>query len=374
MSLTTKQTMREQSLLDALTGKFKLLLGQLLIHVRPLPFPADKIPDQEIFLVGLHGSKLHIMRAFFPGQKISSLWCRRDVPGPNPLFHSLQLQPPPQTHLLTPQSPQSPSEPYATHIEDCATASHTTITSSRDHDQDPLEIVTGSTITHPTSNITNSENSPADTQYKHTHNNGSELQPLEVYTANTTSRTRSNSARFYAAENIERLHLHLDDLKLRALDHELHPRTIRILATREYDLWLRDDFTAAVHVLVALQMYLLSGHARCGGLQETFQRHPVRCVNGESPDGDEVKRKSKSDLDYFCGPSISEEVWGAESKRDEWMDMSPLRRVETERKPGKDPMLHWEDIRSLGNHLWGDSEEKLARVSAEGRMGEDVKS
>ncbi|KAL3460510.1 hypothetical protein BJX64DRAFT_300605 [Aspergillus heterothallicus] len=72
-----------QPLHQALEGSFKLLLAQLLVHIHRLSPPGDKLPDQETFLITLHGSKLHILRGVFPGQKTSRLWCGRHNPPQN---------------------------------------------------------------------------------------------------------------------------------------------------------------------------------------------------------------------------------------------------------------------------------------------------
>ncbi|PYH97430.1 hypothetical protein BO71DRAFT_318624 [Aspergillus ellipticus CBS 707.79] len=59
---------------SVLSENFKLLLGQLLIHTLRRHTPGDQIPDQEVYMIGLHGSKLHILRGIFPGSKLSRLW------------------------------------------------------------------------------------------------------------------------------------------------------------------------------------------------------------------------------------------------------------------------------------------------------------
>ncbi|KAJ5175357.1 uncharacterized protein N7482_001234 [Penicillium canariense] len=216
--LTKFQTNTEEPLESSLANKFKLMLGQLLQHVKPLPVPGDKIPDQEIFLIGQHGSKLHLLRAFFPGHKMSSLWCRRELPCPAPIF-------PPMSESLSPSPPaSSPRNPTSVHIE------HS--------DGDESEADATSPVTR------------------------------------RLRRRRSSSHRFYAAENIERLRRHFEATKLSMLDRELDTRTFRVLGTREFDLWKEDDFAAAIHVLVALEMYLLSGKARCGMLQQVFLTNP----------------------------------------------------------------------------------------------------
>ncbi|KAI9044247.1 uncharacterized protein KD926_001477 [Aspergillus affinis] len=80
ISTTTKA---KQSLESALEGKFKLILTNLLLHIHKLHPPGDKFPDQEVFLIGLHGSRLHILRAIFPGYKTSKIWSGRYNPSPS---------------------------------------------------------------------------------------------------------------------------------------------------------------------------------------------------------------------------------------------------------------------------------------------------
>ncbi|KAE8397207.1 hypothetical protein BDV37DRAFT_289627 [Aspergillus pseudonomiae] len=70
-------TEKHELLESALEGKFKLLLSQLLMNIHRLHPPGDKFPDQEVFLIGLHGSRLHIFRGIFPGHKTSRLWSGR---------------------------------------------------------------------------------------------------------------------------------------------------------------------------------------------------------------------------------------------------------------------------------------------------------
>ncbi|KAJ5300692.1 uncharacterized protein N7443_005694 [Penicillium atrosanguineum] len=213
--LPISSTTKEQPLASALADKFKIMLGQLLLHLRYLPNPGDKLPDQEVFLIGLHGSKLHLMRAYFPGQKISSLWCRRKIPSPPSVFSSELDQ------VLRSVSPDTPS---STHIEDYA--------AEGDHFGIQLSSADG-------------------------------IYPLAP-----------GGSRFYGAENMERVRQQLEDSKIKQLDHESNVRTFRVLASREYDLWNQQDFVTAVQMLVALQFYLLSGTAQCGTLQQVFQKHP----------------------------------------------------------------------------------------------------
>ncbi|KAJ5632321.1 hypothetical protein N7490_008660 [Penicillium lividum] len=259
--LPVSATTKDEHLISALNAKFKLMLGQLLLHVRPLHIPGDKLPDQEIFLLGLHGSKLHLMRAYFPGQKISSLWCRREVPGP--LSHTFQPNRRRRAH-------SSPLTAHISHIEN-----YDADTEDDSFDEDAL---LGTATTTPTAA-------------------GTPRPP--------TGRGRSRSLRsprFYGEENLERMRRHFEVTRLRMLDGEPKLRTFRILGTQEYDLWVKQDFAAAVQLLAALQMYLLSGEAKCGAIQEVFERHPI---NGADEEDDSVDSDSSSDY-LFPGP-ISEE-------------------------------------------------------------------
>ncbi|KAB8218133.1 hypothetical protein BDV33DRAFT_232329 [Aspergillus novoparasiticus] len=54
-----------------------LPVSTLLLNIHRLHPPGDKFPDQEVFLIGLHGSRLHIFRGIFPGHKTSRLWSGR---------------------------------------------------------------------------------------------------------------------------------------------------------------------------------------------------------------------------------------------------------------------------------------------------------
>ncbi|PYI12040.1 hypothetical protein BO78DRAFT_272933, partial [Aspergillus sclerotiicarbonarius CBS 121057] len=73
-------TTENQPLRTALAGKLQLLMGQVLTSLLRLHPPGDQFPDQEVFLIGLHGSNLYLLRAIFPGIKTSQLWCGRHNP------------------------------------------------------------------------------------------------------------------------------------------------------------------------------------------------------------------------------------------------------------------------------------------------------
>lgn len=164
-----------------MSGKIKIMLSQLLHQIRHLRPRGDKVPDQEVYLVGLHGSKLHILRAYFPGKKTSAVWCgKKELP-------------------LRTTSPEN---------EQC-----------KDKDGGQEEA--------------------------------------------------SAAAKGTGAKQTE-----LIDLS--EVDNEPDLQTFRVLATREFDLWLKTDFHAAVRALVALSMYLMSGRARLGNLQRIFERYPYQ--------------------------------------------------------------------------------------------------
>lgn len=313
--------MEEGTLVSCLEGKFKLMLGQLLHHVRPLSPPGDKLPDQEIFLIGLHGSKLHLMRAFFPGQKVSSLWCRRELP--SPLLSA--------TVPMAQCSPHTET-PHSSHIENYYTGNGTEKTHDEISEEDP------------------------DTE------------------------AHSNSNRFYTPGNVERLRQHLQETKLQRLDHEPDLRTFRILATQEYNLWLEDEFSAAVQLLVALHMYLLSGKAQCGALQETFVKHPYVGDVDESDNpngsGDELEARLRDDA--------QKEQMVIEAREEQLRREELIRREEDARASRvrdsmrfsqsdrisslRDARQHWWDF------VWKDSEESWAptgKSDSEGDGDED---
>ncbi|KAL4889826.1 hypothetical protein BDV59DRAFT_204851 [Aspergillus ambiguus] len=177
------------SLECALQDKFKLLLAQLLLNIHRLHPPGDRIPDQEVYLLGLHGSKLHLLRGIFPGHKTSRLWSGRHTP-----------------------SPTTPAHAEAT------------------------------------------AEGPGDEQ--------------------TASASSSPPDRFYAKRNLERFMQRVEWLRLSACDDEPGPRVFRVLGSREYDLWVAEESRAAVRLLVGLVMYLMSGRARCGVLEDVFRLFP----------------------------------------------------------------------------------------------------
>ncbi|KAJ5807066.1 hypothetical protein N7474_010658 [Penicillium riverlandense] len=341
--LPVSTTMEEESLLSCLQGKFKLMLGQLLLHVRPLQPPGDKLPDQEIFLLGLHGSKLHIMRAFFPGQKTSSLWCRREVPGPA------------STLPLTASSPPSPATPTpsSAHMEYFTPGSTPAgIPEGQDQEQEPHQ-------------------EEAEDGQKREQERG-------------RTRHRSNSTRFYAPQNVERLQAQLAHTTLSRLDNEPNLRTFRALATREYDLWQSADFAAAVQALVALHLYLLSGQARCGALMDTFRRHPFPNPGGATPtmheeEEDEDDAETDAEADERVKHDLEMEVLRLSELEERFKREEMDRKREDEEAARLREAMRWSDgdrISSLQgsrqpwwDFVWRDREEEMAMLGRETESG-----
>ncbi|KAL4812661.1 hypothetical protein BDW67DRAFT_188441 [Aspergillus spinulosporus] len=200
------------SLKRTLENEFKLLLSQLLVNVHRLSPPGDKIPDQEAFLIGLHGSKLHILRGIFPGQKTSKLWSGRH----------------------NPREVQSTIRLFRRRYDD----------------------------------------------------NG--LGP------------EGKDGRFYSKTNLERFMEQVEWNQLSNPDNEVHPRSFQVLGSCEYDLWLKWEFGAAMKMLAGLIMYLMSGQARCGVLQDVFERYPYdegiepeSDVGGDAVDMEKVAKEQK---------------------------------------------------------------------------------
>lgn len=160
--------------------------------------------------------------------------------------------------------------------------------------------------------------------------------------------TSLRSPRFYGAENMERVRRHLEATRLRRLDYEPNPRTFRVLATREYDLWVKQDFTAAVQLLAALQMYLLSGEAKCGAIQELFVKHPINRADEEDEDSD-------SDSDYLF-PGVYSEEERSMLMRDH-IETEEKRIAEQEEELRRDQVARWAE------------EDRAARVSEAMRVG-----
>ncbi|KAF7718102.1 Uncharacterized protein PECH_002439 [Penicillium ucsense] len=240
----------EEPMDTALSDRFKVILGQLSRHARVLPVPGDRIPDQEVFVLGQHGSKVHLMRAFFPGWKLSSIWCGRELRRPAARNET------PSPSSSRGSSPSDKSSPPRSSSSPAA------------------------------SSTWKPEDEPAKPEATH---------------PSKAQRAASKLKRFYSASNIRRVLQCFEATKRKVDDSEFNTRSFRVDCTHEYDLWKKDDFTAAVRVLLALYYYLQSGDARCGILmvknREKFDFGP----ESSSPDrdaADETKtEKSPPDKD-----------------------------------------------------------------------------
>ncbi|KAL4965332.1 uncharacterized protein BDV14DRAFT_200032 [Aspergillus stella-maris] len=232
---------RNAPLKATLQGKFKLLLAQLLVNIHKLSPPGDKIPDQEAFLISIHGSRLHILRGIFPGQKTSKLWCGRHNPG---------------NHLDDNQS------------------THALFARMGCSDNNP----------DPEGNGNASGNG-----------NG------------TGTRTPT---RFYTKTNLSRFIEQIEWNQLSDPLNEVHPRSFQVLGSREYDLWNKWEFHAAVKMLSGLMLYLMSGQARCGALQDVFERYPY-------DEGCEVDSEEEDSKDNGNGKEKGKEGENREAGEDE---------------------------------------------------------
>lgn len=80
-SANSSQTLESESLESAVAGKIKLMLAELYMHLHRSGAYADKLPHQETYLFGMHGSRFHVFRAWFPGPKCSAIWCgKKELP------------------------------------------------------------------------------------------------------------------------------------------------------------------------------------------------------------------------------------------------------------------------------------------------------
>lgn len=297
--------------------------------------PADKIPDQEIFLIGLHGSKLHLLRAFFPSQKLSSIWCRRAVPGISPIVVEESLD---FNNNLSPSPPaSSPDTSHTRHIED---------TDEQTESWDRVQ----------------TEKSTAET-------------PTRVVRQAPASTPAAGPAR------MERFELKLQQARLAALDNEPDLHTFRVLGSREYDLWDPEDFKAVVHMFAALQMYLLSSNARCGVLMDIFSRHPI--PQGSTSTASAHKKSTNGGIK---GLNVHKKNTGGDSKITKGDDKSTTQETKPEAtaKPAKaegetyfdsdsefsndeleDEALYEEFAKWDLDELIEDGEEELSRLAEE---------
>ncbi|KKK17597.1 hypothetical protein AOCH_005759 [Aspergillus ochraceoroseus] len=262
VSMTREQG---QPLKSALEGKFKLLLAQLLVNVYRLSPPGDMIPDQEAFLIGLHGSRLHILRAIFPGQKTSKLWCGRYNPS---MQQSAQPQP-----------------------------------------------------------------------------------------------SKANE-RFYYKPNLERFLEQVEWSQLSNSENEADPRVFQVFGSREYDLWVKEEFSAALRLLVGLIMYLMSGQARCGILQDIFEQYPYdEDVETQGEDGKGTEKAAKEQKDVEEEEKKLKDI--EKKKREE--DQARVCAHEAMRTSTNDRIGGFEDFRQpCWDWVWDDGQdEELVKDDAD---------
>ncbi|KAL1996448.1 hypothetical protein VTN49DRAFT_213 [Thermomyces lanuginosus] len=71
-------TTTSQSLQTTLSENICLMMSQLFTNLHRADDPADDLRDQETFLIGLHGSRLYFLRAWWPGLKTSAHWLHKE--------------------------------------------------------------------------------------------------------------------------------------------------------------------------------------------------------------------------------------------------------------------------------------------------------
>ncbi|KAJ5273530.1 hypothetical protein N7478_008655 [Penicillium angulare] len=74
-------------------------------------------------------------------------------------------------------------------------------------------------------------------------------------------------------DETERVRRQLAELELRSRDNGDNEPETRVFRIRFMD---EEDFKAAVKMIMALLIYLLGGEAKCGGLQNVFEQHPIQ--------------------------------------------------------------------------------------------------
>lgn len=108
----------------------------------------------------------------------------------------------------------------------------------------------------------------------------------------------NTNERFYSKTNIERFMEQVEWEQLSNPDNESGPRSFQILASREFDLWMKSEFLAAQKILCGMMMYLMSGQARCGVLQEVFAKYPYdEGYEANSDDEKETAAKEQKDME-----------------------------------------------------------------------------
>lgn len=158
------------------------------------------------------------MRAIFPGHKTSRLWSGRHTPSSSSFKNANK------TTNTDPNKPTKPNPKTDTHT-------HTDTHTATEIKADPAHM---------------------------------QVHPQPTSTPN----------RFYTKHNLERFLQQIEWQRLATRDNDPDLRVFRVLASTEFDLWVRDDFKASIRLLSGLFLYLMSGRARCGVLQDIFEMFP----------------------------------------------------------------------------------------------------
>lgn len=182
------------------------MLSMLCHGMRMTRAGRDKFPDQEVFMIGIHGSRLYIFRGEFPGRKTSLVYSNRFI-----------------------------------------------------HADGRIETVPRGVATK-----------------TGTH-----------YTLITAAGKNRNSYPQPVCPN----------------EPIREVRTFYVRGSREYDLWRKGDFQDAVKLLVALDLYLMSGEAKCGVLQRAFAERTLTETEDEREITDqeieEAKEKAHAQMAMF---------------------------------------------------------------------------
>ncbi|PWY77932.1 hypothetical protein BO83DRAFT_415804 [Aspergillus eucalypticola CBS 122712] len=172
-----------QPLHKTLSQNFQLHLGQLLTNLHHMHIHRHHLPDQEVFLINLHGSRLHVQRAIFPSSKISRIYCKKYKP-----------------------------------VDTSNTELHT-------------------------------------------------------FRAGDANRRYTEQDLEHDIDQLDWLHT-LKEERTEAPDEDAAP-VFRVLASKEYDLWKKSEWHAALKLLAGLNRYLMGGRAKCGVMQNMFEKFPL---------------------------------------------------------------------------------------------------
>ncbi|OJI89850.1 hypothetical protein ASPTUDRAFT_195361 [Aspergillus tubingensis CBS 134.48] len=182
LPMTTTLT-DNQPLHKTLSQNFQLHLGQLLTNLHHMHIHRHHLPDQEVFLINLHGSRLHVQRAIFPSSKISRIYCKKYKP-----------------------------------VDTSNTELHT-------------------------------------------------------FRAGDANRRYTEQDLEHDIDQLDWLHT-LKEERNEAPDEDDAP-VFRVLASKEYDLWKKSDWHASLKLLAGLNRYLMGGRAKCGVMQNMFEKFPL---------------------------------------------------------------------------------------------------